>query len=245
MATRKPDFALFPVSVNSASFGPCAFTVELQLPTLDSGHRGRCATYNTEMLDTNPNRSFALSAVTDLKSIMFLRTTRSTPSDAESALQHVYSDDLDVEQMGWDVLLKVLQQPSDWTGFFLPQMQFNGRPVRLLQYLGHGATSAGVALPGGGSARPVQPLGQPHAGAGLQDVPARRGLRRREGDVGGHPRERPRSISSASCRFGLAPAAARRATGGSPSRANIAPLGFSPRLRWGALLPASRCGPSS
>ena len=36
---------------------------------------------------------------------MFFRTTRSTPSDTESALQHVYSDDLDVEQMGWEVLL--------------------------------------------------------------------------------------------------------------------------------------------
>ena len=138
---RKPDFALFPVSVNSASFAPCAFIVELQLPPLDSGHRGRCATYNKEMLDANPNRSFALSAVTDLKSIMFLRTTRSTPSVAESTLQHVYSDDLDVEQMGWDVLLTVLQQPSDWTGFLLPRMQFNGRHVQLLQYLGHGATA--------------------------------------------------------------------------------------------------------
>ena len=138
---RSPDFALFPVSVNSASFAPCAFTVELQLPTLDSGHRARCATYNTKMLDTNTNRSFALSAVTDLKSIMFLRTTRSTPSDGASALEHVYSDDLDVEQMGWDVLLKVLQQPGDWTGFFLPQMEFNCRPVQLQRYLGHGATS--------------------------------------------------------------------------------------------------------
>ena len=138
---RKPDCVLFPVSVNSASFAPCAFTVELQLPALDTDHRARCATYNTKMLEANANRSFALSAVTDLRSIMFLRTTRSTPSDTNSALQHVYSDDLDVEKMGWDMLLTVLQHPSDWTGFSLPRLQFNGRPVRLLQYLGHGATS--------------------------------------------------------------------------------------------------------
>ena len=138
---RMPDCALFPVSVNSTSIAPCAFTVELQLPTLDTDHRARCATYNTKMLEANANRSSALSAVTDLRSIMFLRTTRSTPSGTESALQHVYSDDLDVEQMGWEVLLKVLQQPNLWTGFFLPELQFNSRAVRLESYLGHGATS--------------------------------------------------------------------------------------------------------
>ena len=138
---RSPDCALFPVSVNSASFAPCAFTVELQLPTLDTDHRARCATYNTKMLEANANRSSALSAVTDLRSIMFLRTNRSTPSGAESALQHVYSDDLDVEQMGWEVLLRVLEQPNVWTGFFLPELQFNSRAVRLESYLGHGATS--------------------------------------------------------------------------------------------------------
>ena len=138
---RKPDFGLFPVSVNSWSFAACAFTVELQLPALDTEHRGRCATYNTAMLEANPNRLFALSAVTDLKSIMFLKSTRGTPSAAVFDLQHVYSDDLDVEQVGWDVLLTVLLRPSDWTGFFPRQMQLTGRPVELLRYLGHGATS--------------------------------------------------------------------------------------------------------
>jgi hypothetical protein len=138
---RKPDFALFPVSVNSWSFAACAFTVELQLPALDTEHRGRCATYNTAMLEANPNRLFALSAVTDLKSIMFLKSTRGTPSAAVFDLQHVYSDDLDVEQVGWDVLLTVLLRPSDWTGFFPRQMQLTGRAVELLRYLGHGATS--------------------------------------------------------------------------------------------------------
>ena len=140
-SNRQPDFALFPVSVNPSSFAACALTVELQLPPLDTEHRGRCATYNTAMLEANPNRLFALSAATDLKSIMFLKSTRGTPSATVFELQHAYSDDLDVEQVGWDVLLKVLLRPSDWTGFFPRQMQLTGRPVELLRYLGHGATS--------------------------------------------------------------------------------------------------------
>ena len=93
-SNRQPDFALFPVSVNPSSFAACALTVELQLPPLDTEHRGRCATYNTAMLEANPNRLFALSAATDLKSIMFLKSTRGTPSATVFELQHAYSDDL-------------------------------------------------------------------------------------------------------------------------------------------------------
>ena len=93
------------------------------------------------MLEANPSRLFALSAATDLRSIMFLKSTRGTPSATMVELQHAYSDDLDLEQLGWDVLLQVLLRPSDWTGFFPRQMQLTGRPVELLEYLGHGATS--------------------------------------------------------------------------------------------------------
>jgi hypothetical protein len=134
----KPDFSLFPATVNSSSLAACAFTLELQLPPLDTEHRGRCATYNNAMLEANPKRLFALSATTDLKSIMFLRTIRDSSS---SGVQHFYSSDLVVVKGGWEVLLNVLQHPDRWTGFLSHEMQLTGQAVELSAFLGCGVSS--------------------------------------------------------------------------------------------------------
>jgi hypothetical protein len=70
-----PDFSLFP-SGYSRSAVACVFNIELQLGGLDPEHKFRAIDYNDRVMRANPARFFTLTAVTNLKDIMFVRTSR-------------------------------------------------------------------------------------------------------------------------------------------------------------------------
>ena len=154
LSGSSPDFSLFPTGY-SRSAAACAFNIELQLGELDPDHKFRALDYNARVMTANPSRSFTLTAVTNLKQIMFVRTRRETEGSNDFVEQ--YSVDYDVLDAGWEVLLSVIRD-ARWTGQFLPELVCDGQQVDIVKYLGAGVCSRvweGQIQPSSGSVTPV------------------------------------------------------------------------------------------
>ena len=157
-----PDFSLFPIAY-SRSAAACAFNIELQLGTLDPEHKQRALTYNALAMQANPSRLFTLTAVTNLRQIMFVRTSRASEGSDDFDVR--YSIEYEVLDAGWELLLSIIRS-TEWTGQFLPSLTCDGHSIEILEYLGAGVSStvwtgqikrdlSAVVVPGHWSNAPV------------------------------------------------------------------------------------------
>jgi len=136
LAKLSSDFSLIPVG-RARTAANCAFNIELQLSTLDPIHKQRGVAYNEQVMLANPTRFSAITAVTNLEVIMFIRTAR---VEEGGPLTTMHSIDFDVATAGWEILLEIIRKP-EWTGQFLPDLTCLGQSVEIIQYLGAGVSS--------------------------------------------------------------------------------------------------------
>src|ERR1700761_1837846 len=104
-------------------------------PQNDPDHMIRALNYNTILMNSNPLRPFAITAVTDMQQVVFFRSSRSLSAEIE----HQYSAPLSLsgDGVGWMILMEILQDPF-WQGFCLPDVRIQSTSVALTGYLGSG-----------------------------------------------------------------------------------------------------------